>query len=184
MAFPSEQTLFDVVHPLAAQLGLDVEDIKTTKAGKKSQVIISVDGDKRPSSDDLENLSRTVGAAFDAAEEAGELNFGAGYTLEISTPGVDLPLTHPRHFRRNRGRLVVPHTQGGDKAESFRLGALSDDETRVIAVMQAKGTPQVEVKELANIAPAMVEIEFAEVPATQKEIVGYDFASAAELAAQ
>lgn len=76
MAFPSEQTLKNFLEPLVAERGLDVEQIKTTKAGKKSQVAIRLDGDVRPTSDVLEEMSRTIGDAFDAAEEAGELNFG------------------------------------------------------------------------------------------------------------
>ena len=73
MAFPDAQQLTDLLQPRLAARGLDVEDIKTTKAGKKSQVIIRVDGDERPSSDVIEELSQDISALFDAKEEAGEL---------------------------------------------------------------------------------------------------------------
>ena len=82
MAFPDAQQLTKLLQPKVAEMGLDVEDIKTTKAGKKSQVIIRIDGDTRPSSDVLEEVSNEISAFFDDKEAHGELNFGAGYTLE------------------------------------------------------------------------------------------------------
>ena len=126
MAFPDAQQLTDLLQPKLAERGLDVEDIKTTKAGKKSQVIIRIDGDKRPSSDVLEEVSNEISAFFDDKEAQGELNFGAGYTLEVSTPGVDcrsppratgaaiggarspLTLAMARLTRRALARLTTP----------------------------------------------------------------------------
>ena len=106
MAFPTPQILTERLTPLLAARGLDLEHVKATPAGKKSQVVIRVDGDERPSSDLLGEVSDEISTFFDDLEARGELNFGAGYTLEVSTPGVDLPLTAPRHFRRNCGRVI------------------------------------------------------------------------------
>ena len=178
MAFPSEQKLENFLAPILAEHELDVEHIKTTKAGKKSQVIIRIDGENRPSSDQLELMSRVIGDAFDAAEESGEFNFGAGYTLEVSTPGVDLPLTAARHFRRNRGRKIKS-TLG-----EFRLGAVSDDEANVIVVTSAKDMAKVQVERLENLVGSVVEIEFAPAPAAEQDIVELSFEAASELAAQ
>src|SRR5699024_2521181 len=138
MAFPSEQKLEEFLTPILAEHQLDVEQIKTTKAGKKSQVVIRIDGENRPSSDVLEQMSRIIGAAFDAAEGSCELNFGAGYPLEISSPGVDLPLTAARHFRRNRGRKIK------SSLGELRIGALSEDERNVIVVTSAKDIAKVQ----------------------------------------
>src|SRR5699024_1043932 len=131
MAFPSEQKLEDFLTPILAKHDLDVEQIKTTKAGKKSQVVIRIDGEKRPSSDVLEEMSRTIGDAFDTSGQTCTLNFGPGYSLEASPTGVDLPLTAPRHSRRNRGRKIKS-TLG-----EVRIGALSEDEQNVIVVTSA-----------------------------------------------
>lgn len=178
MAFPSEQKLEDFLTPILAKHDLDVEQIKTTKAGKKSQVVIRIDGEKRPSSDVLEEMSRTIGDAFDAAEEAGELNFGAGYTLEVSTPGVDLPLTAPRHFRRNRGRKIK------SSLGEVRIGALSEDEQNVIVVTCARDIAKVQVQRLENLVGSVVEIEFAPAPTVEQDIVELSFDAAQELAAE
>lgn len=176
MAFPESQQLHTLLEDLLAPQGIDVEHVKTTKAGKKSQVIIRLDSESRPSSDDLERLSGEIGDFFDAKEEAGELNFGAGYTLEVSTPGVDLPLTVPRHWRRNRGRAVAVELVGEEnKPTVWRIGPLSDDENSVILIQSDKKNLIVEERQLENIARAVVEIEFAKPPEAEADVARKDF---------
>ncbi|WP_296130788.1 ribosome maturation factor RimP [uncultured Corynebacterium sp.] len=170
MAFPTSAQLTEILQPVAAARGLDIEDVKTTRAGKKSQVIIRIDGDERPSSDLIEELSQEISALFDAKEEAGDLNFGAGYTLEVSTPGVDFPLTQPRHWRRNRGRLVgYALLDAPDTTHVARIGALSDDEQSVALITTVKKEVRFQVERLENITRAVVEIEFAQPPAAEGE---------------
>lgn len=197
MAFPTAEVLTQRLEPLLAAHNLDAELIKATPAGKKSQVVIRVDGDERPSSDLLEQLSGEISAFFDQLEERGELNFGAGYTLEVSTPGVDLPLHLPRHFRRNRGRLVsfVLADAPGTTLKA-RIGALNEAgaengaengtengaETEVILVATEKKNVRVWRKRLEDLDRVMVEIEFAQAPAAEREVAELDFAHAAEMA--
>ncbi|WP_414119622.1 ribosome maturation factor RimP [Corynebacterium nuruki] len=189
MAFPTEQEIRDVVAPLAAATGLDVEGVKITRAGKKSAVRIALDGDRRPDLDLLETVSQAVSGEFDAREESGAMNFGAGYTLELTTPGLDTPLTEPRHFRRNIGRLVsiAPVTPGasadaaatGKKKKSApeKLRVAGTDGETVWLVRPAanrRADPTVEARGLADAAGALVEVEFSEPPAAEADLVGLD----------
>lgn len=167
MAFPSVETITAMVTPLATAHGMDVESVRITKAGKKSLIAIAVDSDFHPGLDDLEVFSQEVSACLDAAEERGELRCGAGYTLEVSTPGVDMPLTEARHWRRNRGRLV--NLEG----EWFRIGPLSEDEF-LVALIQGG---DVSVRELALLPPGMVEVEFGQPPAGELGLVQQDFST-------
>lgn len=97
-----------------APLGLTVEDVAVTPAGKRRLVRVLVDVDlpeDHPSTEsvpplDLDRIAdatRAVSQALDASNAMGE----APYVLEVSSPGTDRPLTLPRHFRRNVGRLVA-----------------------------------------------------------------------------
>ena len=125
---------------------------------------------------------------LDAAEDRGEVNLGAGYTLEVSTPGVDLPLTAPRHWRRNRHRLVAL-TEAGKKS-LWRIGALAEDESAVILVAADKkksGNRDVSVfpedvreLQLSSAPTAVVEVEFNESPATQLEITAKTYQEATQ----
>lgn len=178
MAFPTVEELTALITPLAASHHLDVEGIRVTKAGPKSTVAIKLDSDSRPDLDLLEVLSQEIGELFDAAEDRGELNFGAGYLLEVSTPGVDAPLTAARHWRRNRGRLVA--LGEADPKRIARIGALNDEETSVILVERDKKLLTVSVLELANSPRAVVEIEFAKPAQDELDLTGLTFDEAVD----
>lgn len=154
MAFPTNEALDRLVEPVANTHGMDVEAIRAVKAGKKSQVVIALDSDTHPTLDELEAVSNELSQLFDDAEERGEVNFGAGYTLELTTPGVDLPLTAARHFRRNRGRKV----KVGDQL--WRLGPLNADETQVALVRATKKDEEIRISSVSELSGAVVEIEF------------------------
>lgn len=181
MAFPTEQDLAEVVSPLAGEFGLDLESITVTRAGAKSAVRVAVDADDRPDLDQLEELSRALSAEFDARESSGSLNFGPGYTFEVTTPGTDTPLTELRHFRRNTGRLIVVD------GEKLRIGAVDDDAGVVWVIRpgeKAKDAPGVEPRELASVSGALVVVEFSGAPAAQRDLVGLDTEKYRALTAQ
>ena len=169
MAFPESGELETLIRPVTDAYGLDIEAVKTVKAGKKSQVVVAVAGDEAPTLDQLEEISNELSALFDAAEERGEVNFGAGYTLEVTTPGVDLPLTEARHFRRNRGRKVKV---GG---EQWRVGPLDAEETQVALVRATKKGEEVRVSPVSELSGAVVEIEFNAPPAAETELADRAF---------
>ena len=183
MAFPTEQTLTDLVAPIAEAHALDVERVRVNRAGSKSSVTVALDGDERPDLELLEDVSREISAAFDAAEERGDVEFGGqGYTLEVGTPGVDHPLTRPRHWRRNRGRLVALTRDG--QTEFGRVGALDETGDSVIFIRRPeKGRRDVliDVLPLAEIgagATAVVEIEFSQPPAAEAALADLSFGDA------
>lgn len=169
MAFPTNEELEQLIGPVVASYAMDIENIRTVKAGKKSQVVIALDSDTHPTLDELEEVSNELSQLFDGAEERGEVNFGAGYTLELTTPGVDLPLTAPRHFRRNRGR-VLKLDDG-----AWRLGPLNPEETQVALVRAGKDGEQVRLVAVSELAGAVVEIEFNVPPAEEIELARRTF---------
>ena len=179
MAFPPAEAIADVIRPAAAARGLDIEDVKVSGAGRKTQVTVLVDGDDAPDLDVIEAATRDISAALDEAEANREIRFGElEYTLEVSTPGVAAPLVAPRHWRRNRNRLVRIRLVGGDQLVG-RIGALADDGERVIIVSSTgpKGRPTATgaVLELATVEQAVVEIEFSKAPAVELDLAGLDF---------
>lgn len=97
-----ERRLADLIRPVAAAAGMDLESVRVTVAGRRRLLRVVVDGDHGVSLDDAAEVSREVSAALDATDVMGDVP----YTLEVSSPGVDRPLTEPRHWRRAAGRLV------------------------------------------------------------------------------
>src|SRR5690606_10192619 len=78
--------------------------------GGRGQVV--VDRDQGVGLDAIAEVSRALSAALDRADEAGAAVMPGEYVLEVSSPGVDRPLTEPRHWRRNVGRLVAVTVAG------------------------------------------------------------------------
>jgi ribosome maturation factor RimP len=89
---------------------MDLESVKVTTAGRRRLLRMVVDSDRGVSLDDAALASRELSAKLDASDVVGDMP----YTLEVSSPGVDRPLTQPRHWQRAMGRLVrVPLTSSG-----------------------------------------------------------------------
>jgi len=107
--------------PLAA-LGYDVEAVELTAAGKRRMLRVAVDQDGGVTMDDIAEATREVSRVLDEVDVLGE----QPYTLEVTSPGTDRPLTLPRHWRRNEGRLVKVSTADGSTLTGRITG--SDDQ--------------------------------------------------------
>jgi ribosome maturation factor RimP len=97
-----EGRIADVIGPVIAAARMDLESVRVSAAGRRRLLRVVVDSDRGVSLDDAAAISRKLSAALDATPVMGDFP----YTLEVSSPGVDRPLTDPRHWRRAVGRLV------------------------------------------------------------------------------
>jgi ribosome maturation factor RimP len=147
--------------PLAG-LGLLVEDVSVTPAGRRRVVRIAVDRDLAAL--DLEDATTPVEPlsldevteatrAVDAALEAGNTMGDDAYLLEVSSVGVDRPLTEHRHLRRNVGRVVALRAVDGTELEG-RITSVTGDEVRLDTADGPVGMP------LAQVRSARVQVEF------------------------
>jgi ribosome maturation factor RimP len=137
--------------PALSPLGLDVEAVEITPAGKRRILRVAVDGDSGVTLDDVAEATRVVSDTLDAGDVMGE----QPYTLEVTSRGVDRPLTLPRHWRRNVDRLVAVQLTDGSSVTGRVVG--SDDEAATLLLV-AEGTRR-EVA-YAEVAKALVQIEF------------------------
>jgi len=108
--------------PLLA-LGLDLEAVEVTPAGKRRLLRVAVDKDGGVTLDDVAEATKEVGRLLDDSDVMGS----QPYTLEVSSPGIDRPLTHPRHWRRNAGRLVKLTTTTNETVTGRRRRFAYDD---------------------------------------------------------
>lgn len=148
----SEQSaLATVIEPAISALALDLEDCWIKQVGRRKLVKIVVDGDDGVTLDAVADVSRAV----DDAIEASGLLGSADWTLEVTSPGIDRPLTLPRHWRRNIGRIVLAHLTDGREA----TGRIMEfDESTGALVLQVKGANR--KFNTADIAKAIVQVEF------------------------
>ena len=145
--------LREVIAPVVEETGYDLEDLVVSRAGRRHLLRVVVDADGGISLDEIAELSRDISAALDRAEEAGG-EFTAGeYVLEVGSPGVDRPLTQPRHWRRNIGRLVA--VTAADRRLTGRITAA--DEAGVTLDLDGRQ----EVYGYPDLGPGRVQIEFS-----------------------
>ncbi|GAB2671734.1 hypothetical protein GCM10027169_36820 [Gordonia jinhuaensis] len=157
----------DAVGGIVAEHGFDLEDVDVSWAGPKSRVVLTVDRDGGSGLDDLAELSRTISAAIDDDPRWGQTPF----TLEVTSPGVDRPLTAPRHWRRAQGRPVtIRRTDGG--ALTARIGRLQADEAAVELVVRERTGPSIRLLPLADVDRAVAGVDFRPPSAAELELSG------------
>lgn len=165
------QQIRAALEPALAPLGLVVEDVTVSPAGKRRLVRVLVDTDIAgldPADEtspvpplSLDAVADATRAVDDVLEE-GDLMGSAPYVLEVSSPGVGRPLTTRQQFRRNVGRLVeISHAEGAETGRLVRVGA--DDLT--IEVPATKKVPARTVSLGFDAAPrGAVRVEFTRAP--------------------
>lgn len=120
----ARERLLEVLAPVVAATGHDLEDVSVTSAGRRSLVRVVVDADGGVDLDAVADISHAVSDALDGDTPGGPA-FAGPYVLEVSSPGVDRPLSEQRHWRRAVGRLVqVPVA---DKTVTARIVETDDN---------------------------------------------------------
>ena len=148
-----DKRLAGMIQPVVAAAGLDLESVRVSTAGKRRLLRVVVDGDRGVSLDETADVSREVSALLDASNVMGEVP----YTLEVSSPGVDRPLTEPRHWRRAARRLVRVKVAGEGTVQG-----------RVLVADEAGVTLDVDGARRAftygELGTGMVQVEFGPLP--------------------
>ncbi|MGV8847546.1 ribosome maturation factor RimP [Tessaracoccus sp.] len=146
-----EQQLTELVEPILAHHGLELDELEVKPMGKRSLLRITVDGDgpegKGPLLDDISGAASMISAALDTTDAVGS----APFTLEVSSRGISKPLTEAKHFRRNTGRLVT--VKSGTAEVTGRI--LSATEVEVF--LDVKG--QHMSRKFADMDKAVVQVE-------------------------
>jgi len=144
------RNLTELLNPAVTRAGFILEDVTVTPVGKRRLVSVVVDCENRnPSLDEVTVVSKEVSSILDSYSLMGDMPF----TLEVTTPGVDRPLTELRHWRKNVGRLVKITPVTGEKYVA-----------RIIAINPRDVALESQGKEInvpfADITRAQIEVEF------------------------
>lgn len=152
MADRADRTQEQLVGALTGPLrdaGYDLEGVEVSPAGRRRLVRIAVDKDGGVTMDEIAEATRTVSQLLDESDVMGE----QPYTLEVTSPGVDRPLTLPRHWRRNRGRLVTVQLTDGRQV----TGRVAESSEETVDLQSDGGSRTLA---LADVATARVQVEF------------------------
>lgn len=141
-----------VVEQAVTGEGYEVDSLSVKPVGRRHLVRVTIDGDGGLGLDVIADVSRAISAALDAAEETGKQLIAGEYQLEVSSPGVDRPLTTPAHWRRNTGRLVK--VKAGERVFTGRV--VTADEHGI--TLDVAGTAH--RLDYGDLGPGRVQIEF------------------------
>jgi ribosome maturation factor RimP len=137
--------------PVVQALGVDLEEVQVQGAGRRTVVRIVVDRDGGVDLDCVAEVTRVVSAALDDGPLA-DVIVGP-FLLEVTSPGVDRPLTTPTHWRRALGRLVRADLADGDIVEG-RVADIDGETVTLTVDGESRRVP------LAQIRRAVVQVEF------------------------
>ncbi|MFG2227133.1 ribosome maturation factor RimP [Streptomyces sp. NPDC048644] len=155
MSTTQSERLRGLLEPLVAARELDLEEIDVTPAGKRRVLRVVVDSDEGVQLDECAELSREISQSLDDSDVMG----GAPYTLEVTSPGADRPLTELRHYRRAVGRLIKAQLHEGGELVA-RIQAVDEDGLD-LEVPGVKGRKPTQRRVAFDaIAKARVELEF------------------------
>jgi len=137
-----------VITPAIQALGFYVEDISITAAGRRSMLTVIVDGDTHLSLDQVTVATKAISEIVENLPTLGNNPF----TLEVTSPGLDRPLTKPRHWHKNKDRLIKIVLNDGKEI----TGRIKDS-------TEADVTVDEQNVKFADIKRATLEIEFKQV---------------------
>lgn len=162
----TSETLEPVVADAVARAGFDLERLHVQQAGRRQLVKVVIDtadtadtmaGADGIGLDQVAEVSRAVSAALDALAAGNAL--AGSYTLEVTSPGLDRPLTKPRHWRRARLRKVA--VRQGEDSYTARVGDADDHGVRLLVDKHVRHVRYEDVEH------AVIEVEFREPPAAE-----------------
>ena len=126
--------LTDLIEPEAKALGFELVRVKMmpSEAGDGGEALQIMAEDPATGQLVIEQcaaLSRRVSDAIDAAEEDGEVLIDGAYHLEVSSPGIDRPLTREKDFANWAGheaRIVMAKGYDGQRVHKGELGGIDN----------------------------------------------------------
>lgn len=161
---PSQTKVTELLCETFARAGYDIEDVVIDERARPPRITVIADGDTALDLDTIAELSRSASTLLDDLPD-GPSATDTAYVLEVSSPGVERPLTTEKHFRRARGRKVELMLSDGSELTG-RVGE-THETTTTLVVRDGRGAWTLREIALDHIVKAIVQVEFSP-PAPQE----------------
>ncbi|OBK40086.1 ribosome maturation factor RimP [Mycobacterium sp. 1245111.1] len=163
---PSQTQVIELLDGEFARAGYEIEDVVIDQRAQPPRITVIADGDTALDLDTVAELSRSASSLLDAQRD-----IGGAYVLEVSSPGVDRPLTSEKHFRRARGRKVEFTLTDGSQVTG-RVGETRDGAVNVVVRNGRDWT--LRLIAFDEVAKAVVQVEFSPPPRRELELATGD----------
>jgi ribosome maturation factor RimP len=152
---PSQTQVIELLDGEFARAGYEIEDVVIDSRAQPPRITVIADGDTALDLDTIAVLSRSASSLLDAAPD-----LDGSYVLEVTSPGIDRPLTSDKHFRRARGRKVELAMADGTQVTG-RVGELHDGTLSLVVRDDRARDWAVRPISLGGISKAVVQVEFS-----------------------
>jgi ribosome maturation factor RimP len=143
MTAPLREKLIALTEPLLEKLGYELVDLEYAPGRAHAVLRVFIDRPEGVGLDDCERASHELSALLDVEDPV-----PVGYTLEVSSPGLDRVLRKPAHFQRFIGERIW-----------VELRAAREGRRRYTGRLDALGDEGIEL----NVDGAMVRVPFADI---------------------
>jgi ribosome maturation factor RimP len=157
---PSQKQVIELLDGEFARAGYEIEDVLIDTAARPPRITVVADGDKPLDLDSIAALSRSASDLLDSVDTP-------PFVLEVTSPGVERPLTTEKHYRRARGRKVELTLSDGSQLTG-RLGEIREGTVRLVVREGASANFSVRELPVDGITKAVVQVEFS--PPNQREL--------------
>lgn len=164
---PSPQQVTELLEAEFARAGYDVDEVVVSSQARPPRIVVVADGDGGLDLDALGTLSRLASDLLDQIDETPD---EATYVLEVTSRGVDRPLTTERHFRRAQGRKVEVTLTDGSQVVG-RVGEHGDGVLRLV-VTDRGAAPKIRELPVDDVVNAVVQVEFSPPNPLELELAG------------
>jgi ribosome maturation factor RimP len=161
---PSQKQVIELLGGEFARAGYEIEDVVIDTAARPPRITVVADGDDPLDLGSIATLSRSASDLLDRMDTP-------AYVLEVTSPGVDRPLTTEKHYRRARGRKVELTLSDGSQLTG-RLGEIRDGSVRLVVREGVKANFSIRELPVDGITKAVVQVEFSSPSQRELELVG------------
>jgi ribosome maturation factor RimP len=123
MAEDQKQKVLNLIEPVLKSEGFEIADMALSRYRTSVLMRVYVYGESGPTLAQCSHLSNVIGDLIDGTDL-----FSGGYTLEVSSPGLDRPLTTARDFRFRVGETVkIAFVDSKRKAITAEIVSATED---------------------------------------------------------
>ena len=171
---PSQTQVIELLDAEFARAGYEIEDVVIDARARPPRITVIADGDTALDLDTIAELSRSASSLLDDLK-----SIVGRYVLEISSPGVDRPLTSEKHFRRARGRKIELALTNGTQVIG-RVGQVCDNTLELVVRDDRARDWTLRPVPIAEILKAVVQVEFSPPSGRELELAAVDRSPEAE----
>ena len=165
---PSQTQVIELLDAEFARAGYEIEDVVIDAGARPPRISVIADGDTALDLDTIAALSGSASALLDTVK-----SIQGRYVLEVSSPGVDRPLTSEKHFRRARGRKVELALADGTQVMG-RVGEMCGDTLTLVVRDDRAHDWAARAVSLDEIVKAVVQVEFSQPTKRELELANVD----------